>query len=125
MQSQADLMALHPLGATLAVRDGFVLARERLGRFMEGFFRLLEDAGAGLAAYLKKPVLGVLLGLGEVFLFGRGTKLPASIRMRPARRMPARRCSRPLSAFVADVGAFIGRSPMCRLRGHSAIRPRG
>ena len=77
MKPQADAVAFDPFGAALALGNDLVFLEELLRRLGEAFLGL-EEAGAGLAAHLKEPVLGELLRLGQTFFLGGGATLTAS-----------------------------------------------
>ena len=63
----------------LALGDNAVFLGELVGGLLEGLLAL-EEAGAGLAAQLEKPVLRKGLGEGEVLLLRTGPALLAADR---------------------------------------------
>ena len=69
MEAKADAMPFGPTRATLALGDDFVFFEKLLRRLLERLFGS-EEAGAGLPAQLKIPILRDLLRVFEALFFG-------------------------------------------------------
>ena len=92
MEANSDTVTLNPADATLSLGDNLVFLQELLRRLPEGLLRF-QQAGAVLAAQFQIPVLGDLLGEGDVFFLGGRAVLLA----------PQRRRALPEAAVAAPV----------------------